>query len=257
MKQGIFCLSFDVEGDWGRRRSRNVASLLPLISQEMTTVEKMVSMLNARSIVATWAIVGALFEINKNLIHHIEEKGHEIASHSMTHPDFFRLTREQAMQEIRQCITMARRHNIRLSSFIYPYNHVKYLDILTEYGFNAYRKPQHRIFENHIGFFLPRSYRAEQVDHVISIPQSLYLPSNRGVKRLIPKRMRFVLAKKGIDEAVSKGEIFHLWTHPIDFIDQSGLLLHEFAHILTYAGKLRSQGKLAIQTMAQIARVFS
>jgi hypothetical protein len=249
MKHGVVCLSFDVEGMWGRKHLSNAAGFLPYIRRELRVVTQLLRVLERDDIKATWAVVGAMFGENKALIALLKRYNQEIACHSYTHADFSEIERSVADREIRKCIDAAKEQGVRLSSFIFPFHAINYLDALKRYRFTAFRGASHNL----IDFISPGTVRVRRKGGLCDIAGSFYFPSNRTWGRFIPKGMRFFQAKKGIDRAVQTGTIFHLWTHPIDLIDRDTALLDEFTKILVYAGRLQRQGLLSIMPMKKIA----
>lgn len=192
-------LSFDVEGTYRK-------DVLPETAREEELVQKLLALLIRYDMVATWAVVGKLFEENTKLVRMLRASGHEIASHSYSHKDFAELSEDQARKEL-QTSTRA-----GAQSFVFPYNHVRYTHLLSQYGFRTYRKG------------------------------GMYFPSRRKLGMFIPAGWRFFAAKQGIDYAVRTGKVFHLWTHPIDLIDTD--LFIEFSWIIMYVSGLKKQGRL-------------
>src|SRR3989344_1457776 len=277
MKKGVFCLSLDTELLWGRHDGnwrlfeKNALRVRPVI-------KKLLQLFKKYKIPATWAIVGHLFLRNDTLpgwyasdvVKAIKQvDGQEIGSHSFFHTRFGSApcTRERAEMEIRECVRLAQKENIRLESFVFPYNSVGHLDILKKYGFICFRgddqystrSPLKKI-QLLVDLFMPTGspvYVPKQTNGLIEIPGSFYFLSARGFRRYIPKNVRFRKAKRGIDRAVAEKKIFHMWTHPIDLPIQSEDLLDDIEQILAYACELRKEGVLSIHNMRQIAKQYS
>lgn len=209
MKKGTLCLSFDVEGKWGRTPGFSG------VERETEYVKKLLSIISSRKMRATWAVVGKLFEEDKPLIRLLQASGHEIASHSYSHKDYYRITKEEAEEE-------CKKNTLYSSSFVFPYNHIGYLDVLSAHGFRTFRTG------------------------------GIYFPSKRKLGKFLPKGARAFIAKRMLDWTVWKGGVLHLWSHPIDFIDDSGQLFGEFIDILDYAYSMKKQGNLEIKTMDQV-----
>src|SRR5581483_5783091 len=64
-------------------------------------------------------------------------KSHDIGSHSFSHVQFGNpgCSTKCAESEVKKCVEIAKRNNIQLRSFVFPYNSVGHLDILKKYGF--------------------------------------------------------------------------------------------------------------------------
>lgn len=197
-----------------------------------------------------------------------QQKMHEIGCHTYSHfvwgdPNFSAVSAET---DIAAWTLLAKKNGVKSYSFVFPRNSVGYLPILSKYGFTTYRGVDQTWYKNSpkvlqhffqiLDFLLPLSPETvtpQKTGKVINIPGSYYFPSARGIRKYIPKGMRAWKAKKGIDKAISKGEIFHLWTHPVDFSDQTPKLMSDFEEILNYASKKVNEGKLEIKTMKDIS----
>ncbi len=202
----------------------------------------------------------------------IKQSGiHEVACHTFSH--FFwgekGCTKASAESDLQAWVSLAKKNNAQATSFVFPKNSVGHLDLLTKYGFTTYRGADRQWFESApsqirhlvqiLDFLLPTSPSTvlpETNKKLINIPGSFYFLSARGVRKYIPKGIRAWKAKRGIDKAVKNGEIFHLWSHPIDFSDQPQKLLKDFEDILIYASKKVDEGKLEIKTMKQISLTY-
>lgn len=250
MNKGIFCISIDHELLWGRK-DLDIRPFIQAVRKEKKIIKRILNLFQKYNIPATWAIVGKILEKGNPLWHapdtliEIKKVKHqEIASHSYSHNIFTEINREIADTEIKYS---------KASSFIFPRNKVAYLNLLKKYHFIAYRGPDTNVFE----LLLPKPppvYDIELKNDLVNIPGSLYLVSGRGNRKFIPKGLRFMKAKLGIDSAINTKKIFHLWFHPIDFAYDTKKLFSDFENILKYANKKRNDGMLEIKTMEEIAR---
>lgn len=275
MKKGVFCFSLDVELLWGKR-DLDYENLIPSVKKEREIIGKLLELCKNYRISFTWAVVGKLFQNNANLlwsgvdiINNIKKTGlQEIASHSLSHSAFgdSSYTKEIAQREIKQCLELAKKMNIKLKSFVFPKNSIGHLDILKGNGFIAFRGKQSNILPEEnplhrtvkaLDLFTPFSppvfdqYMRDQ--GIVNIPASLHFLSNRGIRKFIPKGVRLEKAKKGIDKAIRERKIFHLWTHPLDIVDQNGELFDELKQIIEYVVEKRDRKLLNIKTMEGIA----
>jgi peptidoglycan/xylan/chitin deacetylase (PgdA/CDA1 family) len=252
MNRGTFCLSFDVEAHWGRSHLKDFQNFTPKIRQEKAIIKEILKLLEKHKVRATWAVVGKMFEEDSDIIELLKKSNQEIASHSLTHADFSRLSRKEAETDIFSCVEIANKKKVKLRSFVYPFNHVNHLPVLRKNHFNAFRGQADYPFANSTSFFSPNSQIPIKKDGLINIPGSMYFASNRKFGKFIPKNLRVIQAKRGINQAMKKDEVFHLWTHPIDFADSKELLF-EFENILEFAADLRDKKLINIQSMDQIA----
>lgn len=80
-------------------------------------IDQLIALLEKKNIKATFFIVGNWSEKYPEAVRKLADAGHELGSHSHTHPDMTKLTREQIMQELvrsREEIEKTARQPIRL-----------------------------------------------------------------------------------------------------------------------------------------------
>lgn len=247
--KGIFCISIDTELLWGRK-DLDYSPFIERTKNERKIIRDLLKLFKKYNISATWAIVGKLKEGNdplwsgKDIINEIKRyEKQEIASHSYSHEDFYKIDKDKAFSEFSKN---------KAFSFVFPRNHIAYLDLLSKSGFKAFRGKDKSKYE----LLIPRVPPTEKVrinKKLIEIPSSMYFVSARGYKKYIPFGLRFLKARLGINRAISQEEIFHIWFHPVDFADETQKLMREFEIILKYADGMRKEGKLEILTMREIA----
>lgn len=250
MDKGIFCISIDFELLWGRRDKSNLAFFEKRIPKERIVIDKLLSLFKKYKIPATWATVGKIYEKgNQNysgldIIKKIEKVANqEIASHSYTHPEFTSIPKSEAKYEF---------NKFKKTSFVFPRNKIKYLDELKMAGFKTFRGEDEYATELLIPR-IPPVYMPTIKNGLICIPGSMYFVSGRGLKKYIPKNLRYVKSRLGIDNAVKLGKVFHIWFHPVDFVDDSEKIFYDFEKVLIYANKKRGEGLLKILPMGSIA----
>ena len=198
---------------------------------------------------------------------------HEIASHSFSHIIFGEdgCTRNAAESDIAKCVKIADSLMIKLESFVFPRNSIKYEEILLKYDFKTYRTNGTEWYKKIKIKFLRRF--AHIIDDVFSITPSthfikrdlnglyttegsmLYLSRN-GVRKLIPIHSRVTKAKKGIDAAIKKNQVFHLWFHPHNIASDPKKLLMGFEEILKYAKAKIDANELINMTMKEIPEYY-
>jgi hypothetical protein len=90
-------------------------------------------------------------------------------------------------------------------------------------------------------------------DGLVEIPGSMvYFPAH-GFRRMVPVSCRTRRAGKGLDAAVRRRRIFHLWTHPTNLADVMEPMLWGLREILEQVARLRDRGRLAVMPMADVA----
>lgn len=252
MDRGIFCISIDHELLWGRK-NLDTKPFIPLIYKEREIINKILGLFKKYRIPATWAVVGKIFEKGDSLWHgedtikKIEKnKYQEIASHSYSHEIFTDIDEKNAEKEIKEN---------KARTFIFPRNRVAYIQLLKKNGFICFRGLDKTAYELLIPR-IPPVYKPHLTSGLVEIPGSMYFVSGRGLRKHIPKNLRFIKCKLGIDNAIKKKCIFHLWFHPADFANDTVKLFNDFEKILKYAAKKRVLGLLKIKNMGQIASEY-
>jgi peptidoglycan/xylan/chitin deacetylase (PgdA/CDA1 family) len=194
----------------------------------------------------------------------------EIGCHSFSHVIFGDngCSRATAESEIAECVRLAGQMGVAFQSFAFPRNQVGHLDVLSRYGFRCYRGPEPSWPETP-GLPAPLRRAARLLEVVTSstppvvvprkdefglwnIPGStIYFPMH-GLRRLVPMRLRVRRALKGLNEAVRRKRIFHLWFHPTNLAEHTDAMFRGLSQILLRAVELRERGALEILTMNQI-----
>ena len=253
-KTGVFCISIDLELLWGRRDMPNLYYFEKRIPEERRVIDKLLALFKKYKIPATWATVGKIYEKGDSnysgldIIKKIKDTpNQEIGSHSYTHPVFTDISKSEAIIEFK---------DFKQKSFVYPRNKIKYLKELKNSGFKSYRGAD----KNQRELLIPRNppiYNPVITDGILNIRGSMYFVSGRGLKRFLPQGLRFIKSKMGIDSAIKQNKVFHLWFHPMDFVDDSQKIFSDFEKLLDYASNKRNTGKLSIMNMGQISNAYT
>ena len=194
----------------------------------------------------------------------------EIGAHSFSHVIFGDpgCSRETARSELEACVTAARAFGVSLRSFTFPRNCIGHLDLLAEHGFTGFRGRDRSWYErNGLPIVIQRLAHLWDVltiaeppvvtpsrarDDLVEIPGSMVFFPAHGFRRLIPVAWRVRRALKGLDAAVRKRRLFHLWTHPTNLVDDMDGMLGGFREILERAADLRNRGLLTILPMGDV-----
>ena len=191
----------------------------------------------------------------------------EIGCHTFTHvrADWRSCTQEVFQSQVRKCLEVAGAEGLRLRSFVHPENGIAYVDTLAELGFVCYRgkastwyaglprlvRRAGRLADCALAI-CPPTYPLPEAQAPLNLPGSMLLGVTDGCRRLIPNRLRIRRAIRGLDRAVARREIFHLWFHPWNLAGDPDLL-RCLDEILAYADRLRGSGDLTVMTMGEIA----
>ncbi len=249
MTKGIFCISLDTELLWGRK-DLDWKKFADQANKTRKVIKKLLTMFKKYQIPATWAVVGKLFEDGpkdgwhgKDIVEMIKKTPlQEIGSHSYSHEIFDQIDSSKARDEAQ--------NPHHLKSFVFPRNKIKYLDLLKNSGFTNFRSPDQSEYELVIPR-IPPVVNASNKRGLVDIPGSMYLVSGRGIRKYIPRGLRYWKCRLGIDSAIRHNKIFHIWAHPIDIATDTEKILADLEETLIYA---KSKKNLKIMTMGQIAK---
>jgi peptidoglycan/xylan/chitin deacetylase (PgdA/CDA1 family) len=193
----------------------------------------------------------------------------EIGSHSFCHVPYDEVTTEfdTVRQDIERARELHKTLKLPFEIFIFPRNRLGHRELLAQAGVRAYRGNTHRWYYsvpsksirrlfNFLYFVLPippRTVRAT-VDEtgMVNIPDSMQFFSRQGSRSLVSPRNLTRKGVVGLNRAVARGEIFHLWFHPANFAYGSESQFHVLETILKRASQLRENGQLEILTMGAI-----
>jgi hypothetical protein len=160
---------------------------------------------------------------------------------------------------------LARDLGVTLTSFVFPRNRVGHLDRLRAHGFRVFRGEDPVWFDalpapwSKVGHFLddvlaisPPTVRPVEVRPGLwSLPGSMLYRSMEGFRRAIPLRSRVLKARRGLDRAIRRGEVFHLWFHDVDLAEGTDRMLAGLDEVLAAAAADRDRGDLLILPMGE------
>lgn len=194
---------------------------------------------------------------------------HEIGCHSFSHIIYGApgCSRACAESDLSECVQTADMLDLKLISFVYPRNHAGHKDLLFRYGFRIYRGLGNEWFQKIKNSLLRKL--CHMIDQFLGLVPETSLPfkeesglyntvgnmlymSRSGIRRLIPVTSRVRKAIRGIDRAIEKGEVFHLWFHPSDLASDPKGLLSGLDRIFSYVRRKIDEGVLDNCTMGQL-----
>ncbi|MBT3511008.1 MAG: hypothetical protein HN472_15875, partial [Nitrospina sp.] len=178
----------------------------------------------------------------------------EIGSHSFCHVIYDEEAANQAaiMADIRLAKEIHAVNDLPFDFFIFPRNVMGFKDILAKNGIKVYRGHEERWYESlpcksahrllNLAYYLlsitPPTVKAKRDEHgLINIPASMLFIGRAGLRGLIPNKNLAQMAIAGIDLAVKKKEIFHLWFHPSNFAYNTELQFQNLENIFRQANK--------------------
>lgn len=286
---GTVVISLDAELAWGYHQysppSRNGISS---VRSSRDGWFLLADLFDEHSIPATWAVVGGILEEtpdvrnyrlspdpakwqDRALLERITgpDVDHEIGFHSYTHLDFRsdETAPEQVDRELRRCRELADSVGLESRTFVYPSNGIAHRDRLADHGFICYRGRH----QARAGPMMRRLRKLSQlasgrpqplivtptVDEwgLVNIPPSLHLYGFEGpVGRLLTSvRSNPVVAlvKRGLEHAIARDGIFHIWFHPNDL--RTSAQIDRLEAVVEYIADQRDRGRIETKTMGQIA----
>jgi peptidoglycan/xylan/chitin deacetylase (PgdA/CDA1 family) len=195
---------------------------------------------------------------------------HEIGSHSFAHIYYGdpECAPSVARADLQAAADAASQKGVSLNSFVFPRNQVGHLQLLKEFGFQAYRGEMPAVIPGARGHLrrvanlldtlcavAPKPVTAEEVmPGLWNIPGNHFFMARDGIRKYIPIASRVRKGKKGIDNAVKTGQLYHLWFHPFNLNSDSDAMFSGLEQIFSYACRMREEGRLNILTMVDYAR---
>lgn len=207
---------------------------------EEQSLPLIIDFFDAFEIPATFAIRGQLLEVDTSILESLLESPirHDIGSHSYYHRDFRGLSYDEADSELKIVSAAMRKFKITPKSFVFPKNHVAYLDLLEKYGCKCYRG---------YGNFMNDGMYIRKHGQLYDVHPSLSIGDCTNA----------MLIKKIIDLSSKNRLPFHVWFHPWNLgLNRKSILTRirrVFFPLFTYAKSKEKEGVLTIETMVSAA----
>ena len=125
-------------------------------------------------------------------------------------------------------------------------------------GFTCYRAAGPRLspartFLRRLVGAAPPVGRARRVDGIVEVPTSLPMLPAIGVRRVVPLRASLNEVEKGLVRARDREAVFHLWTHPHNFVEGRKKMLRYLDGALALVSAFRNRGEIGVMTMGEVA----
>ncbi len=193
----------------------------------------------------------------------------EIASHTFTHailgdPE---CTSEVARSQIEAGIQVA---GCDVRSLVFPRNSIGHLDVAAACGIRAFRGngnfwygkrgPLARAghFVDQLLAIRPPVYdtiKAVGEPRLYDFPASMFFPPRGGMRRGVPLAARVRKARRGIEAAIEKCAMFHMWCHPFN-LSGSGELMDALEDILSTVADEAKQGRIQSASMGAVVSIL-
>jgi peptidoglycan/xylan/chitin deacetylase (PgdA/CDA1 family) len=195
----------------------------------------------------------------------------EIGSHSFSHVSFGDPACHPALAraELAACTRLAQAQGFGLRAFVFPQDRAGHLELLREAGFSVFRgrtasvfrhvRPRwlgrlRHVIDDALGLPAATVEPREVLPGLWELPGSMMYGFMFGPRRFIPVGSRVRRAKQGIEQAIRRRRIFHLWFHPCTLGYRERELLAGLEEIYAYAGRRRRAGALELVTMSDAVR---
>lgn len=195
----------------------------------------------------------------------MNERGHELCSHGGFHIpyDENNTSIDSVRIDLALISEIKQKKQLNFKNIILPRNVIGYKKLLHEAGFEGYREIDVR--EVNSGFFdrlrrlshefiiddlkdiLPVNDMVE-CDVPISLSSAKFLNARIGIRKIVPGALTYWRVRRFLDYAISANLRVHFYTHPHNFIRDSGLF-YTFERILRLVSDRRDSGDLDIITM--------
>jgi len=201
---------------------------------------------------------------------------HDVGGHSFSHiffgdPD---CSPEAAASDLARLVEAASELGLDLLSFVYPQKKVGHLEALEKAGFRIFRGEDARwyyskdwvpapvrrvchLIDQFSGWTPPVVLPRREKGGLWELPGSLPILPAFGIRKYMPMRIRLRKAKRGIDRAVREKRIYHLWSHPWNFIDRTDELMGVVEALCEHVAKAVREGDLKVMTMREVYEAVS
>ncbi|KPN29443.1 polysaccharide deacetylase [Halolamina pelagica] len=303
---GVFTISLDTELAWGTFDKGNVERYEEAYRNTPEVIDQLCDLFDEYEIPATWAIVSHLLEdcgrdhydrTSPNfewvddwfgelpcasgmdeelwyapwLLDRIQEceTEQEIGLHGSTHMQLGAdgCSRQHAEEEIGAAVGTLRKHGVEPKSFVFPRNDIGHVDVLREYGIEAYRgldarwyergwvpgvvKPPLR-FADEAARLQPPVVEAVERGGIVEVPGSqVFRPSHDGWQ-YASGESSIARARKGLERTARTGGVFHLWFHPFNLGHEPELDLARFRDVLETVTEFVERGEIECRPMREI-----
>jgi peptidoglycan/xylan/chitin deacetylase (PgdA/CDA1 family) len=300
---GVFTLSLDTELAWGSFDKGGLERFGAAYRRTPVVVDRLCDLFERYSVSATWAFVAHLFDDCETHVSDDQERitwlanapcrtgtdrslwyrpdlldtvlncptPQDIGLHGYSHLKFDDHSRDAADEELTDAVRAASEAGLDPTAFVFPRNGVAHVDLLEEYGVDAYRGVDARWYERHAvpgtgrkplryldeaTIRTPPTTVPTERGGVVCVPGSQIYRPDHGAWAWTPRESQRRRARKGLDCAVETGRLFHLWFHPFNLAHDIDNSLSMLEDILAYATSLRDAGNLDILSLSEVADAY-
>jgi len=194
--------------------------------------------------------------------------GHDVGAHGFSHVPFDDpgVSEQVAVAELDACATVLREGGHAGLSFVFPRNGIKYTKLLKDKDFRCYRGVEDRSWTRQVGPLRRLGHLADQVlavtpptgsvrdrNGALEVPSSMLFWSREGFRRWVPMATRVRRAERGVERAVSRQDIFHVWLHAEDLVPDPDEMLAALEAVLVMVHERAARGEMVIATMAGLS----
>jgi len=195
-------------------------------------------------------------------------RSHEIGTHGFTHTPLSveHVNLESFRHEIVMALRIAKAKGVDISTIVYPRNQVGYTPLLPFVGLTGYRAAlrveyknvKRRIWNIASEFNLktPSQPHSMATGAALAIPSGYILNARNTLpRRCISRDITVARWRAMIDDAIARGRVAHVWSHPHNFITDAGLI-DTLTKLLAYVAPFVRRGELLNLTQDEYCRSF-
>lgn len=182
---------------------------------------------------------------------------HELALHGVTHVPWGSVNRDFARDEL-ELLPLLQPALRDAETFVFPRNDVAHVDLLAGIGIKGYRLA--RNFRSRVAslasefdVFSPPESGLPPAEGLCPIPAGYFVNWRHGARRLVPRGLSRLRARRMLDSAQRTGRIVHYWLHP-ENIASAPSTFDNLRDVITAAAHMRDAGRCQILTQKSYCR---
>jgi len=247
MNKPTVVLSFDVEREFGFIEAMGHPTRLAILKRPDnydTHLRIMIDKLDKYEVPATLAIVGMLFKVTGTILDLVEKAKyqHDIGLHGHMHWKYGTMLPNQAAEDISLGVSVLKEFDISPVSFVFPSDSIGYLELLQERGIKVFRGKTPSVGHPMLNRLVSNICKPKKQMGMVCLPGSLFYHGSKYAK------LNLWVAKRGVDNVIKKGGVYHVWVHPHNLLLGYNHLEY-FEKFLHYIALRRNRGELEIKTM--------
>lgn len=182
---------------------------------------------------------------------------HELALHGVTHTPWGSIDRDFARDDL-ALLPLLQPALRQAETFVFPRNEVAHVDLLAGIGIKGYRLA--RTFRSRAASLASEFNLVSTPEDAIPpagglclIPAGYFVNWRHGARRLVPRSLSRLRARRMLLGAETRGRIVHYWLHP-ENVASAPATLDNLRDVIAIAARLRDAGRCEILTQKSYCR---